>query len=286
MRRRPGLHLPPGIAAAVSRAGRRAGHRRASLLPLFALPLLPAAFMALLFGRGHALGGLVAAGFIAWAAGRVLRRGRPGGARRAAILMGVAAGVAALVGAQLGTIGAAVLAALAWGGTRLLLDGVDAAESEANAEAEATRVEAARAEATRAEAAARAAAAPPEPAMPAVLRDATARLARIEAAAAGLRDSRLLAASQAMGEVVAELLLRPERLPAARRFLTVQLEGLERVTAGLSAGATPPSGLPRLLDDMRDAADRLRQDMRRAADEELDIQVRVLSARLREEGYA
>jgi len=294
--RRPVLRVPPGMAAAVSRAGRRAGRRRATILPLFALPLLPAAFLALVFGRSHALGGLIAAGFIAWAAGWVLRRGGRRASIRAAVLMGVSAGVAALVAAKVGVVGALVLGGLAWGGTRLLLDGVGAAEAEgaaAEAEAMEARARAAQARAAEARAAeARAAEAPSEgsenaaPAIPVVLRDAMARLARIEAAAAGLRDSRLLAAGQAMGEVVAELLLRPERLPAARRFLTVQLEGLERVTAGLSAGATPPPGLPRLLDDMRDAAMRLRQDMRRAADEELDIQVRVLSARLREEGYA
>jgi hypothetical protein len=189
--------------------------------------------------------------------------------------MGVAAGLAALIAAKLGWPGALVMAFLAWGGTRLLLDGVGGAE-DAAAAAEEAEAEAARTLAARAA----------DDTAPALLRDAEARLARIDAAGKRLRDSRLLAASQAMRAVVADLLARPERLPAARRFLTVQLEGLERVAAGLAAGATPPPGLPVLLDDMRRAAEALRADLRKAVDEELDIQVRVLSARLREEGYA
>ncbi len=275
--RRPGLSLPwpslpQGWSNAVNRAGRRAGTKRAWLLPLATLPLLPAALFALVSGQGAALGGLVGAAAIAWAAGRVLARGGRRSARRAAVLMGVAAGLAALIAAKLGWPGALVMAFLAWAGTRLLLDGVGAAEDAAEeAEAEAARTLAARAA---------------DDSVPALLRDAEARLARIDTAGRSLRDSRLLAASQAMHAVVADLVARPERLPAARRFLTVQLEGLERVAAGLAAGATPPPGLPLLLDDMRRAADALRVDMRRAVDEELDIQVRVLSARLREEGYA
>ncbi len=275
--RRPSLQVPAGIGAALSRAARRAGQRRAVMLPLLTLPLLPAALFALVSGQGAALGGLAGAAAVAWAAGRVLSRGGRRSARRAAMLMGVAAGLAALLAAKLGWPGALVMGFLAWSGTRLLLDGVEAAEAEAEA-----------AIAADAETAARATAATrgPDDAIPAVLRDAEARLARIDAAARRLRDSRLLQASQSMHAVVGALMARPDRLPAARRFLTVQLEGLERVVAGLAAGATPPPGLPVLLDDMRAAADRLREDLRRAADEELDIQVRVLATRLREEGYA
>ncbi|WP_431285837.1 hypothetical protein ACQW02_13895 [Humitalea sp. 24SJ18S-53] len=279
--RRPTIQVPAGFGAALSRAGRQAGRKRAMLLPLLTLPLLPAALFALVSGQGRALGGLAAAAAIAWVAGRALARGRRRSAMRAAVLMGVSAGLAALLAAKLGVTGAVVMGFLAWGGTRLLLNGVDAAESEAEAEIQA-QADAAATAAARATAAAQRA----EDAIPTALRDAEARLVRIDAAARTLRDSRLLLASEAMHAVVGALLERPDRLPAARRFLAVQLEGLERVVGGLAAGATPPPGLPVLLDDMRAAADRLREDLRRAADEELDIQVRVLSTRLREEGYA
>jgi hypothetical protein len=89
-----------------------------------------------------------------------------------------------------------------------------------------------------------------------------------------------------MSGVLDDLAQRPERLPMARRFLNVHLDGLERVTERLEAGAAPPPGLPALLADLEATATRLRESLRREESEALDIQVKVLSDRLREEGYA
>jgi hypothetical protein len=100
-----------------------------------------------------------------------------------------------------------------------------------------------------------------------------------------LADPRLRSVADAMEGVLDDLTARPDRLPLARRFLTVQLDGLERITARLEAGATPPASLPSLLEELQRTAGELRQKLQREESEALEIQVKVLSDRLREEGY-
>ncbi|MFC7688451.1 hypothetical protein ACFQY5_01190 [Paeniroseomonas aquatica] len=82
-----------------------------------------------------------------------------------------------------------------------------------------------------------------------------------------------------------DLTQHPDRLPQARRFLAVHLDGLERITARLEAGAAAPEGLPPLLDELTRTAGELRERLSREESAALEIQVKVLSDRLREEGY-
>ena len=65
--------------------------------------------------------------------------------------------------------------------------------------------------------------------------------------------------AQAMEGVLDDLSERPDRLPMARRFLTVHLDGLERNTERLEAGAAPPERLPALLEDLTRTAGELRR---------------------------
>jgi hypothetical protein len=78
---------------------------------------------------------------------------------------------------------------------------------------------------------------------------------------------------------------RPERLEEARRFLGVNLDGLERIAARLSAGAEPPPGLASLLREMEAAATGLRSRLREEESAALAVQVSVLGAKIREAGY-
>ncbi|MDB5370609.1 MAG: hypothetical protein JWP20_2167, partial [Roseomonas sp.] len=87
-------------------------------------------------------------------------------------------------------------------------------------------------------------------------------------------------------ELLAELARRPEALLDSRRFLNIQIDGLERIAARLGAGAEPPATLGALLDDMTRGSAQLRDRLRAAESEALDIQVKVLSERLRQEGFA
>jgi hypothetical protein len=89
-----------------------------------------------------------------------------------------------------------------------------------------------------------------------------------------------------MASVLDDLVARPERLPLARRFLAVHLDGLERITERLQAGATPPATLAPLLDELTRTAAELRDKVRREESEQLEIQVKVLSDRLKQEGFA
>jgi hypothetical protein len=146
---------------------------------------------------------------------------------------------------------ALLLAAGAWLGTRLMYDG-------AQVEVEPP--------------------APPPP--PGPLSEARERLARVTA------EPRLAGIAQAMDAVLDDLDARPDRLPLARRFLAVHLDGLDRIAQRLTAGAEPPPGLPQLLTDMQSAADELRAKLRAEESMALDIQVKVLAERLRQEGYA
>jgi hypothetical protein len=224
---------------------------RGLLLPLFTWPLLFDVVVEVVSGNTR---GLVAAGLgilLPILAVRTLRRGRRGDTRRAAILTAVATGLVAAMGAQTGMPIALLLAAGAWLGTRLMYDG-------AQVEVEPP--------------------APPPP--PGPLSEARERLARVTA------EPRLAGIAQAMDAVLDDLDARPDRLPLARRFLAVHLDGLDRIAQRLTAGAEPPPGLPQLLTDMQSAADELRAKLRAEESMALDIQVKVLAERLRQEGYA
>jgi hypothetical protein len=127
---------------------------------------------------------------------------------------------------------------------------------------------------------------PPEPATePVPIAEARARLARIRDAAERLSDARIRGVANAMAGVLDDLAARPDRLPRARRFLNVHLDGLERITRRLEAGAIPPEGLPALLEELDRAARDLRERLRQEETEALEVQVQVLSDRLRQEGY-
>ena len=78
---------------------------------------------------------------------------------------------------------------------------------------------------------------------------------------------------------------RPERLEEARRFLAVNLDGLERIAGRLAAGAEPPPGLPGLLREMEGAATDLRSRLKEEESAALAVQVKVLGDRLRGEGF-
>jgi hypothetical protein len=99
-------------------------------------------------------------------------------------------------------------------------------------------------------------------------------------------EARLLPVARVIGQVLDDLEARPERIPRARRFLAVHLDGLERIATRIEAGATPPPALGTLLRDLEAAARRLREDLRAEESAALDIQVKVLADRLREEGYS
>ena len=107
----------------------------------------------------------------------------------------------------------------------------------------------------------------------------------LAASAARLADHRIQGVAGAMAGVLDDLAERPERLPQARRFLNIHLDGLERITHRLEAGATPPEGLPALLDELGRTAGELRERLRHEETEALEVQVKVLSDRLRQEGY-
>lgn len=227
---------------------------RGLLLPLFTWPLLFDVVVEVVRGNTR---GLVAAGLgilLPILAVRTLRRGRRGDTRRAAMLVAAATGIVAGMGAGTGVPIALLLAAGAWLGTRLMYDG---AQVEVDPPAPPV---------------------PPPP--PGPLDEARIRLARISA------EPRMAGIAQAMDAVLDDLDARPDRLPLARRFLAVHLDGLDRIAQRLSAGAEPPASLPQLLTDMQTAADDLRAKLRAEESVALDIQVKVLADRLRQEGYA
>jgi len=228
----------------------RAG-TRGLLLPLFTWPLFFDAiwevatgdtrgFLAALLGMGLTVGAVA-----------VLRSGRRGGTRLAAVMVGGATGLAAAMGAGTGPVIALLLATGGWLGTRLLYDG-----------------------------AVQEMAPPAPPTPPGPIDEARVRLARIAA------HPQLAGVSGAMAGVLDDLAAKPERLGDARRFLAVHLDGLDRIRDRLEAGAEPPPGLPKLLEDLTGAADELREKLRAEETAALDIQVKVLADRLRQEGYA
>ncbi|MBK1662476.1 hypothetical protein [Paracraurococcus ruber] len=225
-------------------------------LPVFASPFLLSALIAAIGGDedivlGSALG-FGASLLAAW----LLRRGRRGDTDRAAWAMAAGTALGGYFAADLGMVFPALLAGGAFFGTRLMYAALPEAAPP-----------------------------PPPPAPPGPIEESRIRLARIETVAARLADPRLRNVAQAMGGVLDDLTVRPDRLPMARRFLTVQLDGLERITARLEAGAAPPVNLPPLLDELQRTAGDLRAKLQREESEALEIQVKVLSDRLREEGY-
>jgi hypothetical protein len=228
----------------------RAG-TRGLLLPLFTWPLFFDAMWEI--GTGD-LRGTVAAALgmgLTLGAVMVLQRGRKGDTRLAALMVGAATGLVAALGAGMNPLLAVLLGAGSWAGTRLLYDG-----------------------------AVQEVAPPAPPPPPGPLDEARARLQRIAA------EPRLAGVAEAMAGVLDDLGAKPERIADARRFLAVHLDGLERIRERLEAGAEPPPGLPKLLDDLTLAADELRDRIRAEESAALDIQVKVLSDRLRQEGYA
>ncbi len=228
------------------------------LLPFTVLPLLPATLFNLFAGREVALLGCLLGIFLPMLATWLMRRGRKGDAGRAALAMGAAAAIVAALGAGAGPVAALILGLAAWGGTTLLY--AEIAEAPPPPE-------------------------PPAPAGPRPLDDARARLARIGDIAVGFPRLRLLPVAAAIAAVLDEFERRPERLEEARRFLAVNLDGLERIAARLAAGAEPPPGLPVLLAEMERAAVDLRTRLREEESAALAVQVKVLGDRLRGAGY-
>lgn len=228
------------------------------LLPMMGMAMVPAAVFNLFAMRQQALVGCLLGIGLPFIAARIMKRARRGDAKRAAVLMGVAAGLATGLGAGAGPIIGLLFALGAWGGTRLLYAEIPEAAPPA----------------------------PPPPPPSGPLADARLRLAGIETIAARGNEPRLIPVAQAIGQVLDDLEERPEGIARARRFLVVHLDGLERIASRLEAGATPPPALGTLLHDLETAARRLRDDLRAEESAALDIQVKVLAERLREEGYS
>lgn len=228
-------------------------------LPIFASPLLPAGLIAAIGGDEKIVLGSALGFGASLLAARVLRRGRRGDTNRAAWITAVGTGLAAHFAADLGTIFPFVMAGGALLGTRLMYTALPETAPPPPPE--------------------------PPPAPPGPIEESRARLARIEAVAARLADPRLRGVADAMEGVLDDLTARPDRLPMARRFLTVHLDGVERIVQRLEAGAAPPGNLPSLLEELTRTAGELRGRLRHEETEALEIQVKVLSDRLHEEGY-
>ena len=220
---------------------------RGTLLAMLALPLPLALLLTLIGGEQKPiLGVLLGLGGMALAL-RALRRGKP---RHAAALVGVATGLLAALACNTPVLAALVFGAMAFFGTRLLYEGV--AEVPVD-----------------------------EPARPDPWAVPRGRLARLNG-----ESPRLRPASVALGELLLELEQRNDPLPEARRFLTVQLDGLERIAQRLRAGAAPPAELDALVEEMARASAGLRGRLRAEQQDALEIQIKVLSDRLRQEGFA
>ncbi|UPY34860.1 5-bromo-4-chloroindolyl phosphate hydrolysis family protein [Sediminicoccus sp. KRV36] len=230
---------------------------RVWLLPMFFWPLMLDLPVEIIRGNPkHLVGAMLGLG-LSWYGASLMARGRR---RQGAKLFGVAAGLAAGLAAGITPPIAVALGFGAWFGVRLLTDDLPEAVPEA----------------------------PPEPVQaptkPDLLDGPRAQLARIAGAAPTLPlGTLLLEAAGAMQGVVEDLEARPARLHEARRFLAVHLDGLSRIVDRLEAGAAPPGTLPSLLTDLAASARKLRSELRVAESEALDIQVKVLAERLRQE---
>ena len=231
---------------------------RVWLIAAFAWPLLIKLPIGIFAGQGR---GLLAAALglgLLTLAGLRMQRGREGDARKGAVLVGVAAGLVAGLGANIFPPAAVLLGFGAWAGARLLTDGLPEI------------------------------AAPPEP-EPVVVPTA---LAGVEGRLAGVRErlegvplrAEIGETANALEQLLREIASRPDHIPEARRFLTLQLDGLDRVVQRLERGAEPPATLAPLLDEIADAADDWRQRHRAAESQALDIQVKVMNDRLKETG--
>jgi hypothetical protein len=228
------------------------------LLPFTILPLLPATLVNLFAGREWALLGCVAGIALPLGATWLMRRGRAGDATLAAIAMGLAAATVGFLGAEAGPVAALLLGAGAWGGTRMPYAGVTEQAPPPP---------------------------PAEPPPPGPLDHARARLVTVIGTGQRVSEPRLVAVAVAIGAVLDEFERRPERLEEARRYLGVNLDGLERIAGRLAAGAEPPPGLPALLREMEEAARGLRTRLREEESAALAVQVKVLGDKLREAGY-
>jgi hypothetical protein len=235
---------------------------RVWLLPLFFWPLVFDVIIELFRGHPGRLAGGVLGLALAWMAAARMARGQPGDLKAGAVLFGVAAGLSAGLAAGVFPPFAVALGFGAYFGARLLT--VDLARHEPLPE--------------------------PAPAPRPVsendpLAGPRAQLSRVMGAAPSLPHAALLIeAADAMQAVIDDLTLRPSRVPEARRFLNVQVDGLARIVDRLEAGAEPPATLPPLLNELAAAARKLRAGLREAESEALDIQVKVLSDRLKQEG--
>lgn len=127
-----------------------------------------------------------------------------------------------------------------------------------------------------------------------LLRQAYARLDSIEAARTGIASREF---KQRLGGIVsgAERIIKlvaddPRDLRRARKFLTVYLEGAQRVTeeyARTHAGAGSPDlehNFRTLLVDMENTCDEQYQKLLQHDVSDLEVRIEVLSARLRREG--
>lgn len=232
----------------IASLGLRLRRLRGTVLVLLALPLAPALLIRLLSGGQRPLMGLLLGlGLLGLAIVR-LRRGR---IRQGAVLVGVATGLLAGLAAAVPPLGAAVFGFMAFYGAQLLYQDAPPPEPE------------------------------PEPVALHPLDAVRQRLAALARA-----DLRLAPAVEALRALTAELEHRPVRATEARRFIALQLDGLERIDRALAQGATPPPGLARLVGDMARGSETLRGKVRAEESEALDIQVKVLAERLRQEGYA
>lgn len=236
---------------------------RVWLLVGFGWPLLLKLPIGILFGQGAGLlAAMLGIGLLVMA-GLRMQRGQAGDMRRGAVLFGVAAGVVAGLGVHLWPPVAVALGFGAWAGARLLTD--DIAEAEAPPP-------------------------PPEPiAVPAPLQEAEDRLAALRGrmvwgAPVLPLAPKLRVTVEALERLLRDMIPRPDRIPEARRFLAMQLDGLDRILVRLEAGAEPPASLAPLLDGIANAAEEWRARMRAAETEALDIQVKVMADRLREGG--
>jgi hypothetical protein len=224
---------------------------RGTTLVLLALPLAPALLFNLIGGGSRpVVGTLLGIGGTVLAL-RALRRGQQ---LPAAVLMGVATGLLAAMAGHVPILGAVVFGLMAGFGTALFYEGAPAPDPVAPP----------------------AAPLPPDP----------LALTRSRLAALAGGQTRLRPAVLALQDLLAEMDRQPQSMPEARRFLNIQLDGLERIAVRLGAGAAPPASLDALLAEMTQGSDSLRGRLRAAESEALDIQVKVLSDRLRQEGYA
>jgi hypothetical protein len=235
---------------------------RVWLVVAFGWPLALDLLISLFAGRPTSLvGSALGLGLLVLAATR-LGRGRRGDSRRGALLVGVAAAVAAGMAAHLHPLAAVLLGFGAFTGARLLTEDLPEQAPEP-------------------------APAPPPPPLdtwPPALRQAETRLAALHARALALPTGQNLDRGVlALSELLMDIARRPDSADEARRFLNMHVDGLERMAQRLEAGAEPPEGMAPLLAEIATAAQDWRARLRAQETEALDIQVKVLSERLREE---